>query len=362
MKIIAAATPGGAAEALAPVIRQLLTLDHAVTVVGVNNDAPETRGHGGSANVFRSQNIPFTDLFDLGYRGSAVQVSGRFGRSLVEAVKPDRILVGCVRDPSGELSSMEDALIDASRDLGIRVVQVIDGWDVWFPRVTGRCAVAFAVPDPLCKKILARRGGIPEDAISVTGQPALDSVRNGEVGHRRQQERERLQLGHTERVLLYCGQVTAQNPLTLRWTVNAMRSNDRLIFQRHPRDQRDYTQIVSSAGRKIIGLRMSSAAGLSVADVCVTHYSTMGLRAASLGIPIVNILLEDELQDIREMVGGYPLSCMGLSREVHSEAELAAVLSGDLPSLDIEDVRRALGLDGRVVGRIVDLLVSEAGT
>ena len=44
---------------------------------------------------------------------------------------------------------MEDALIEASQALEIRVLQLLDSWDVWFPRKTRHHATAFAVPDYL---------------------------------------------------------------------------------------------------------------------------------------------------------------------------------------------------------------------
>lgn len=173
MKILAAATPVGAAEALAPVVRKLSALGYPVRLIGVINDTPETKPYGGSSNVFRRQKIPFTDLFTLGYRGSVVQVSSEFVRSVVEDEKPDRVLVGCARDPSGTLSSVEDALIETSQRLGMKALQVIDSWDVWFPRNTGYHATAFAVPDSLAKEILVRRGKINEERIFVTGHRPL---------------------------------------------------------------------------------------------------------------------------------------------------------------------------------------------
>lgn len=356
VKILAAATPAGAAEALAPVIRELSALGHTMKLIGVTNDTPETKPHGGSSNVFRRQKIPFTDLFDLGYRGSVVHVSSEFVRSIVEDEKPYRVLVGCTRDPSGTLSSVEDALIETSQMMGIKALQVIDGWDAWFPRNTGYYATAFAVQDSLAKEILVRRGKIPEERIFVTGQPALDTATRDELLSRRRQERGELGLTH-ERVLVYFGQVNSQNPLSLKWTVRAMRSDDRLIFQRHPRDQRNYSETLSILGNRLIGHSLPTLKALSVADVCITHHSTMGLHAVSLGIPTINILLNEDLRDIREICGGYPLARMGLSKEVHSEAELAAVLADNLKPFDKEKARRLLSLDGGSVDRIIEVLL-----
>lgn len=155
-------------------------------------------------------------------------------------------------------------------------------------------------------------------------------------------------------MLVYFGQVNSQNPLTLKWTVRAMRSDDRLIFQRHPRDERDYSETLSILRNRLIGCSLPTSTALFVADVAITHHSTMGLHAVSLGIPTINILLDEELRDIREICGGYPLARMGLSKEVHSEAELTAVLADNLKPFDKEKARRLLSLDGGSVDRIIE--------
>jgi len=359
MKILAAATTVGAAEALIPVIKKLSALGHMVTLIGVGNDTPETRRHGGSASVFSRQSIPFVGIFDLGYQGSVMNVPGAFIRSVVAVERPDRILVGCVRDPSGSVCSIEEGLIEISLQMGLEVVQIIDGWDVWYPRRNGHCATAFAVQDRLAKKVLVKRGGIDESRIFVTGQPAFDAlVLDGLLSLR---ETKRHELGlNGERVLLYCSQVSSRNPQTLKWLVRTMRPSDRLIFQIHPRDQRDYSETLSSIGNRLIASELSTRIALAVADVCITHFSTVGLHAVALGIPTINILLDKELKDVRDICGGYPLGRMGLSREVHSEAGLAVALGDQLNPHDPQTVLALLNVDGTSADRVVEVIEGKA--
>lgn len=359
MKILAAATTVGAAEALVPVVQKLSVLGHTVTLIGVGNDTPETRHNGGSVNVFRHKNVPFTDLFNLGYRGSVVDVPPDFIRSVLAVESPDRILVGCVRDPSGSVCSVEEGLIEALQQAEIQIVQIIDGWDVWFPRKTGCCAAAFVVQDRFAKKILAYRGHIDDSRIFVTGQPAFDTILQDGLMSLRGRKRHELGL-NGERVLLYCSQVSSANPRTLKWLASAIRSGDRLIFQRHPRDQRDYSETLSALANRLIDCQLSTLTALSVTDMCITHSSTVGLHAVTLGIPTINILLDKELQDVRDICGGYPLACMGLSREVHSEAGLAVALTDQLNPHDPQTAMALLNVDGTSADRVVEVIEGKA--
>ncbi len=359
MKILAAATTVGAAEALIPVIKKLTALGHMVTLIGVGNDTPETKSHGGSASVFRQQNIPFTNLFDLGFRGSVVHMPLEFIRSLLTVERPDRILVGCVRDPSGSVCSIEEGLIEISLQMGLGIVQLIDGWDVWYPRTNGQCAAAFAVQDQLARKVLVQRGGIDESRIFVTGQPAFDAIVPDGLLNLRETKRHELGL-KGDRVLLYCSQVSSGNPQTLKWLVRTMHPSDRLIFQIHPRDQRDYSETLSAIGNRLIAGELSTRIALAVADVCITHYSTVGLHAVALGIPTINILLDKELQDVRDICGGYPLARMGLSMEVHSEAGLAVALGDQLNPHYPQTALASLNVDGRSADRVVEVIEGKA--
>lgn len=80
-------------------------------------------------------------------------------------------------------------------------------------------------------------------------------------------------------------------------------------------------------------------------------------HSVSLGIPTVNILVDDKLRDVRQICGGYPLACMGLSQEVHSEVELVAVLHNNQKLVNVEKARNFLGLDGKSTDRVIEALL-----
>ena len=134
MKIIAAARHPGPAEALGPVVAELRRLGHEVLLIGVRGDTPTTRLHGGSANIFEQQLLPHVELVNSGYTGDIVNVPAQFADRLIDSFRPDRIIVGCSMDSTGEVMCIEGILIAAGEKHSIRTLQISDMWNVWFPR------------------------------------------------------------------------------------------------------------------------------------------------------------------------------------------------------------------------------------
>ena len=86
VKVLAAARFPLAGEAIAPVAEELRKLGHDVVVIGVHNDTPATKRHGGSAAVFERQNLPFVQLGDWGYMGDIISVPDSIAQTLITSL------------------------------------------------------------------------------------------------------------------------------------------------------------------------------------------------------------------------------------------------------------------------------------
>lgn len=354
MRILAAVCAPGAAEAVAAVLRAAAAAGDTFAAVTLGQRVVD-RHLGGSAEVFRRLELPAIELRDIGYVHDATAVPDAVADVLISQVRPDAILVGCSRDPSGLWSTIENALIRRAAAHGLGCVQLVDGWDVWYPRQTDCEPHAIAVPDELAQRLVERRGG--RRAV-VTGQPALDDLARSVCKSRRDALRRGLGVPPDTRVVGYFGQVSSDNPLTLGWTIEALGPRDRLLFVRHPRDQRSYASHLARASGRLLTGSIDAETALHVADLCITHSSTMGLKAAILGLPVINVLIGDEQRDLRKLCGGYPLAVLGLSREVHSRDELATALRTGVAPSDPSMVRTRLHLDGGAATRVLALLRS----
>jgi len=354
MNILVAVYAPGAAEAIVEVVG-LSAASDSVTVITLGA-LPDDRALGGASAIFARCGVPHTDLRQLNYLGPANAVPQVLAEDLLAQTRPDAVLVGCSRDPSGSWTTLEDALVASAHTRDIVSVQLLDGWDVWFPRNTRVTAGRLAAPDEAARRIVQQRGGVPAEQIVATGQPAVDAIDPSSVQLRREERRASLGVAADERVVLYCGQVSSDNPLTLMWTIDALGPRDRLIFQRHPRDARSYDSVLAAAAGRVLASAPRGDDVFAVADVCVTHSSTVGLRAAAHGLPVVNVLLDGELDDVRRLCGGYPLAALGVSREVHDARALAGALAGNVPRPNAALLRERLHLDGRAAERVHALL------
>jgi len=74
MKVLAAARHPVPAEALGPVVAELRGLGHEVLLIGLRNDTPATKIHGGSARIFERQNLSHVELVENGCTGDVVNV------------------------------------------------------------------------------------------------------------------------------------------------------------------------------------------------------------------------------------------------------------------------------------------------
>jgi hypothetical protein len=357
LRVLAAARHPGAAEAVGPVAAELRRDGHTVRLIGVRNDTPDTKVHGGSASVFERSGLRSKDLREAGYGGDVVDLPAEFADALIDSFRPEAIFVGCSLDETGEHMGIEEALVQAGDRHSIKTVQMIEYWDVWRPRTEPSFASTYTALDDLTRKVLEARG-VPAGSILVTGHPGLDMF--AETPETRKSDRCPQPGIAGERSLGYFGQAAdsegnPDNPTTLGWTLDALPPRDRLVFSKHPRDDRSYSEALRDSGRGITA-RCSGDELLGDVDICVTHYSLMGLKAALLNIPTVNILPDGECTDIRALCGGFPLSLLGGSQEAHTPDELRELLAGPLEG-NASGLKRALNVDGESTHRVVQQVI-----
>ncbi|MBI4306876.1 MAG: hypothetical protein HY678_11210 [Chloroflexi bacterium] len=349
----------GPAEAIAPVVRELEARGHEVTLLGASNGFPEWKRHGGSAAVFSRVGLTYLDVAEIWAGGDPGGMPDLYGSQLTRQFRPDRILVGCPADPLGTDVGIEEVLLAAATEACIPSVQFIESWDVWSVRKNGSLAERFAVIDKHARAVLRTRG-VPANRIAITGHPGFDAL-IAENGHAVGRLEHGAAASAGRRIVYFASALVAGNSpddlLGIEWVAECAGVDDVVIFRRHPRDQRDYTEVFRKYGDRIIEPTYSGEEALRVAQVAVTHFSTMGVKAALLGIPTINILLDDDIPDVRTACGGYPLSLIGASTEVHSRAQLREVLSHP-PAANPRAAIDAFRLDGMSAARVCSMIAS----
>ena len=361
MNVLVALCCPGSAEGLVSVIRLLVEEGHKVDVISVGSKG-EGGGNGkffGSFEVFDKFNIPCMDLLSLIDAGYIEDIPSVFIEQIIKDYHPEVILVGTSRDPSGAFKGIEEGLIIAGGISGIPVIQFVDSWEAWYPRKFSGCsATSYVVPDIITQKILGVRGGIPVDKIKITGNPAWENFLLKKTVDR-DKIRKRLGLSYDNRLFVYFSGVTPDDPTTLYWVLKNLTPSDRLIFCRHPRDSRDYDRIIQDYRKAIIFTDMDSDILLQCADICLTHYGAMGVKAALSGITTINFILYGDCDQLCHESGGFPLSVLKGSYQVGSESEYRNILDNIAPP-EIADLKMKLCLDGKAAQRIVKALKSAA--
>jgi hypothetical protein len=97
---------------------------------------------------------------------------------------------------------------------------------------------------------------------------------------------------------------------------------------------------------------------LSVADVCISQYSTMGLKSALLGIPTISITHPNDYPEVREAAGGIPLCVTGGSTEVQTPDGLRQLLQGNIVA-GAPTLKAAINVDGHATRRVMDLVTRD---
>ena len=350
MKILAAVRHPGPAEAVVPVIKKLRSQGHQVTLLGLNNNSIETKTLGGSVSIFNRNNIEHFDMVDMDANFDLTEVDSKWTNSVIEKYKPDRILVGCSTQEE-LITCIENAFILAGSNYSIPTLQLVEMWGCWTSRPSMFYPDRFAILDLFTKNVLLERGA-PQERIKITGNPSFDDYYYSNLNQFSISPGESL----GSRKFIYVGQVTSDNFTTLDWTIKSLGENDFLAFAKHPRDSRNYDELLKQAGDRLITTNLGSNDLLKRVDVCLTHTSTMGVKAALLGRPTINFIVDNNQDEVNQICGGFPLVLAEGSYKADSLETLRGLLKKDL-IVNQSKLCSILNIDGMSAARVVDYLL-----
>lgn len=360
MRVLAAVCCPGPAEGLAPVLRLLRRDAHDVRAIAVSTRRGAPQRFAGSAAVFDREGLPYDELHAVLDPADPDQIPEPAIDRLVTDAAPTLILVGTSRDPAGTAWGVEEGLVRVAAERQIPAVQFVDSWEAWYPRAGDRHpAAAYVVPDQLTQRIVRERGGVDRARIRVTGNPGWERFLASSP-HDRAALRRQLGVSERHRLLVYFGDAGCDEATTLYWALRHRAPMDRVLFRRHPRDTRDYGPLADDFPEAFIPVHLESDVLLRCADLCLTHVSAMGVKAALAGICTINFILPGDCESLCRLCGGFPLAVLGGSYQVDSETAYRRVLQTSRPP-DPAKLRRRLGLDGQAAQRIADVCAEVAG-
>ncbi len=252
--------------------------------------------------------------------------------------------------------SIDQMLVMAGFEIGKPVLVVEDIWGAYQPLSKNESPAVTVIDTPSIE--ILKRNAPNIQQFFVTGNPAFDKYASLNVPDERAKLRKELGI-ENKFLIAYAGQVTPNNPESLSWIVESLRDNDMLYFGRHPRDNRAYADILGKAQSKLLTVENRSFDSLiPAADLVVTHYSTVGLTAALLGVDVMNLNVEGDAPPYDGMVmpNEYPLVISGASIGVSSRQEFKEKLN------DIESLKPGLDKgrnenyanDGKSAERVAD--------
>jgi hypothetical protein len=320
-RVLVVTTTPGPARALADVILALRA--RSTTVVLSSSD----RSYGQNTAVYKEFDIACEEIEALLPDYRPLAVSDEQAQRLIERIRPDFVLAGAVNAPDASARPIEDVVCGVASRRGLANAQFVEGWDIWHPRDwTPPDAGAYLAIDEPAAAVL-RDAGAPADHIHIVGYSrslltpaAIDPLERARI-------RSELKVGDDTRLIGYFGQVNCDNATTLGWVAHAMAETDRLLFQRHPRDQKPLSvQLAGCPPGRVEVSAIPSMRAFHAIDLCVTHFSLTSFAAAALGIPTILCLLPDDVRRIRRICGAHPTTLLG----------------GTVECYDFEGVRRAI--------------------
>lgn len=340
MKILIAVTSPGPAESLIFIANKLLAFSHKVVFINASNDiSGKLNGEGvfsGVRALLLKSGLGFIESDSFGKIGNYHNIGHEFACAIIKKLMPDVVLTGTFRDLTGVSITLEDALIRSAKEMGIPAFQFVDMWDNWFPKKTSSVLPdIFLLQDEFAKRIIKKRSGVADERCVIVGNPAIESFLCN-WGSRKMSGKPDLELSG-KRVIAYFGQCPPiDNETTLPWVVNSLRMDDVLIFRRHPKDQREFRGHLSGS-RQVVQLDIPAEEILNFTDICVTHSSTIGLKAALVKIKTINIILENESTELIKECNGYPLALSGGSLLARTEMELKNALADNSLEAKVSD-------------------------
>lgn len=348
-KVLIIVSSPGPAESLALVVKKMRNIGSNVELITTNSRALK--------GIFNNIGIEYREANEFGNIQDPLNIPEDFVNKIINSVRPDTILTDAYRDTTGMKLTLDDMIIFCAKRRGIPVFQYVEMWDNWFPKKSlNLIPDIFLVQDKLTQKDIIKKGGeIPDSKFILAGNPGLEKFLQDKTKHKRFGKKD---LGFdNKRVIAYFGQCSQKNEISFPWTVDCLKhsKNDVLIFSRHPRDERDfkkfleYPNVVESEKLEI----SCNDDILDFCDICITHTSTMGMKAALLGIKTINVILDN---DFVLDSGRYPLAEMGGSQQANNEQELGRAIEKEfIISDNFKQISQEF-IAGNSLNKIVELL------
>lgn len=262
----------------------------------------------------------------------------------------------------------ERAAIEAASSSGVPTLCVVD---LYAPFEIEWCA-ADGFADRICvlNDAVAERfqvRGVPSRRLAVSGNPAFDRLGELDIVSMRKQQREALSLDEADRLIVWISQPEPaihpfsgiggdpELPMQIeRHLAEAFAANENfhIVMRLHPSENREPAAI---GPRLRYGTSEEPLdALLSAADCVVTTSSTVGLEAAMLGIPVVQIMNSIFSPDL-------PLAKLGFAiaapNQYQAAESIKSILSGNVKSQSIPDRPKPIfNATAQVADHIINLL------
>jgi hypothetical protein len=231
----------------------------------------------------------------------------------------------------------ERAALEAARNLGIPSLCLVDlyaPFEIEWCGSPDYCNLVCVLNDAVKARFVAY--GVPPDRVAVTGNPAFDRIGALDVATERARYRAELGIGDDEKLLVWISQPEPLihpfsgiigDPALPEHVERSLAENfsesAKLVMRLHPSEHRP--PAVSGPSVRYSDVTEPLDPLLCAADCVVTCSSTVGLEAAMLGVPVVQIMNSVFSPDL-------PLGKMGLAIEVPNHYEAGPVIAGCLNS------------------------------
>ncbi len=184
---------------------------------------------------------------------------------------------------------MEKAAAIAANMLNIPVVRIND-----LPYMSEKMEydAKLCVMNELAKQSIIRKGLAREEDIVVTGQPVFE--KDLKINKDVQEEYLKKYKNDYQYIVLYLGQGhSEQERLTIckLGDISNDSKNTLFIIRPHPNDDSDYTKY-GKTDNFLVTKEGDLKYLLAISDAAVTRYSTSGLQAALLGVPLICMDIE----------------------------------------------------------------------
>jgi hypothetical protein len=368
-KIVTTSWHRGGAEAIAPVIKELIQKGHKITVIT----------HGDvSANVFKKNNIPHKTIADYGLK----DVSSESMRRLLQDInRPDLVLTGTV-DRAGILKDdvIDQTITFVAKQLGIKTLAILDSPRGFSDRFNylGKKDFRFC-PDKIVaeKNVIdaVKNQGVNSKLLEPLGNPSFDILSTIVKNFREDQKqeiREQIGLSDLDFLIFYAGgtyqdqfkklgywDYTAIQIISdvMKYFSKKMPEKVGTVVKLHPGmpqlDQESISDIINRSKMKLI-TDIDLHDLILAADLVITTYSTVGIKAIHMGKLCLSLQPDLKTEDL------FIPSALGVIPVAYNKPACWMMLPAMILSSRARNewLQKASGFrtDGRATERVVELV------